>query len=415
MICVNKVRRARERKRNMTNSPGLLMISFDAVGDQDIDFLLTLPNFSALCSRGTLVREVSPIFVSNTYPTHATIQTGVLPKEHGVFDNDFQSPSIHISKWRFHVGNIRVKSLPDEATKAGKTVSSILFPVTGGANARFNFPEIPGHVPIWQRVWHTFHYGSAGFVASCLLRYGYLLRYFKTSQIDDFGTAAACGIIRRKRPDLVMVHLLDADDTKHRFGPRSSTSRKSLVRLDARLGKMMNAIGAAGLKDSMSILVFSDHNCCDVHTSIRPNRILRNYGISSKDAYFHCSQGSCFLRITNPQKTEQITDFVRKFLEMPGVDRLLTPDEMQQSGATPEYACGFSAASGYCFGRKQLGQHGYTLDRPNYYTFYAAAGKNIPQGEVKTGGSLLNICPLAVDLLEMEAWSMEGNNELFSR
>ena len=60
----------------MDSNAHLLMVSFDAVGSQDIDLLLTLPNFSPLCRRGTLVRDVSSVFVSNTYPTHTTIQTG---------------------------------------------------------------------------------------------------------------------------------------------------------------------------------------------------------------------------------------------------------------------------------------------------------------------------------------------------
>ena len=313
------------------------------------------------------------------------------------------------------MNNIRVKTLPEEVTRAGKTVCSILFPVTGGAKIKYNLPEIPGHVPVWQRIWDTFSYGSPGFVASSLLRKGYLLRYFKTSQIDDFAAAVAGSIIKRKQPDLVMVHFLDADVAKHRYGPYSAHSRASLVRLDRRLGKMMEAIEKAGLKESMSVMVFSDHNCRDVHTSIRPNFIRRSFGISDRDAYFHCSQGVCFLRFTDPKKKDEVAAFVKIFLENPGVDRLLTAVEMHESGAGTEFAYGFSAASGYSFGRKQLGQHGYSLDRDQYHTFYAVSGRHIPQGEVRTGGSLLNICPLAVDLLDLEPWSMDGKNEIFER
>jgi predicted AlkP superfamily pyrophosphatase or phosphodiesterase len=395
------------------DTPRLLMVSLDAVGDQDVDILMTLPNFSSLCSRGTLVRNVSSIFISNTYPTHTTIQTGVHPCRHGVFDNDFQSPCIKIEKWRFHVDNIRVKTLPEQATLAGKTVCSILFPVTGGAKIKYNFPEIPGHVPFWHRLWHTFRVGSAGFVASSMLRKGFLLRLLKTSHVDDFASSLAGSVIRRKKPDLVMVHLLDADVAKHHYGPHSPESRESLVRLDRRLGRMIASIEKAGLYDSMSVLVFSDHNCCDVHTSLRPNRVRRKHGISDQDAWFHCSQGCCFLRITNQEKKEEIAAFVQKFLALPAVERLLTEEEMHLSGADQEYAYGFAAAAGFCFGRKQLGQHGYTLDREQYHTFYVAAGRNIPQNRVQNSGRLLDICPLAVDLLGLETWDMEGVNAIF--
>src|SRR5665647_154879 len=158
----------------MTSNKRLLMVSFDAVGSQDIDVLLTLPNFASLCARGTLVREVSSVFVSNTYPTHTTIQTGVLPRTHGIMDNDFQEPSNKTEKWRFHVKNIRVRTLTDEAAKAGKTVCTVLYPVTGGSkNIRYNFVEIAGHIPVWQRIKYTVQYGSAGFELFSLLRYGH--------------------------------------------------------------------------------------------------------------------------------------------------------------------------------------------------------------------------------------------------
>lgn len=399
----------------MTSQHKLLMVSFDAVGDQDVDALLNMPNFSILCRSGTLVRRVSSIFISNTYPTHTTIQTGVLPEKHGIFDNDIQIPGNKYETWRFHVRNINpgIRTLPDEATKAGKSVCSILFPVTGGANIRYNFPEIPGHIPHYQRIHDTFAYGSGGFVLSSLLRYGYRLGRFHTSNIDDFATAVACGIIRKKKADLIMLHLLDADDNKHVFGPHSKESSSSLVRLDRRLGKLLEAIEVSGQSDTLSVLLFSDHNCCDVSETIRPNRLLREAGFSFLDAHFHSSHGACFLTVKNEKKRAEILQFAEELLTRKGVARRLSEEEMRVSGASKEYDLGFAASPGYSFGKKELGQHGFALDRENYYTFYAASGAAVPQGEVKDGGSLLNICPLAVDLLGLTPWEMDGKNELF--
>lgn len=400
----------------MTSTARLLMVSFDAVGSQDIDRLLTFPNFSALCRRGTLVRDVSSVFVSNTYPTHTTIQTGVLPGTHGIMDNDFQEPSNKTEKWRFHVKNIRVRTLTDEAAKAGKTVCTVLYPVTGGSKSiRYNFVEIAGHIPVWQRIKHTSQYGSTGFVLSSLLRFGHRMMSKKPEALDLFTTATACSAIERKKPDLTMVHLLMADLQKHHFGPNSPEAEEALHQLDNRLGELMASLQKAGLSDSTSIIVFSDHNCCAVHTAIKPNELLTKYGLSYSDAYFHSAGGCCFLRIYNQQKKAEISAFVQDSLLSPGFDRLLTAEEMYTSGADSEFAYGFAAGSGYCFGSFESGQHGYTLDRDQYYTFYLAAGGNVPVNEVRTGGSLLNICPLAVDLLELEPWPMEGENRIFKR
>ena len=392
------------------------MVSFDAVGSQDIDELLTLPNFASLCARGTLVREVSSVFVSNTYPTHTTIQTGVLPRTHGIIDNDFQEPSNKEERWRFHVKYIQARTLIDEAAKAGKTVCTVLYPVTGGSpNIRFNFVEIAGHLPALLRIGRMLRYGSTGYVMSAFLRFGRLMLTRDHAGLDLFTTAIACDTIRRRKPDLTMVHLLNADLEKHHFGPDSPEAWESLHQLDNRLGELIASLQKAGLYDTTSIIVFSDHNCCAVHTAIQPNELLIKYGLSYSDAYFHSAGGCCFLKINNQQKKSEIAAFVQDSLSNPGFARLLTAEEMYASGADDEFAYGFAAGSGYCFGSFETGQHGYTLDRDQYYTFYLAAGGKVPVNEVRTGGSLLNICPLAVDLLELEPWPMEGENRIFKR
>jgi len=400
----------------MTSNAHLLMVSFDAVGSQDLDLLLSFPNFSSLCRRGTLVRDVSSIFVSNTYPTHTTIQTGVLPRTHGIIDNDFQEPSGKGEKWRFEAKNILARTLTDEAAKAGKTICTVLYPVTGGSAAiRYNFVEIAGHVSPLRRIGRMLRYGSTGYVLSSLFRYGYLMFSAKAESLDIFTAAIACGTIEHKKPDLTMVHLLNADLEKHHFGPGSPQAMESLRHLDDRLGELLASVEKAGLSDSTSVIVFSDHNCCPVHTAIKPNEFLPKAGLTYSDAFFHTAGGCCFLKQYNPLRKDEIAAFVSRFLAEPFVSRLLTPDEMSESGADREFTYGFSASDGYCFGGFEAGQHGYTLDRDNYHTFYLAAGGKVPKDKAKTGGSLLNICPLAVDLLELEPWPMEGENLIFTK
>ena len=54
----------------------VIVISFDAVSKEDLDFLSKLPNFSKLIKEGSLIKNVESIYPSLTYPTHATIVTG---------------------------------------------------------------------------------------------------------------------------------------------------------------------------------------------------------------------------------------------------------------------------------------------------------------------------------------------------
>lgn len=72
----------------------VIVISFDAVSKEDLDFLSKLPNFSKLIKEGALIKNVESIYPSLTYPAHATIVTGKYPKNHGIINNtvlDFNS------------------------------------------------------------------------------------------------------------------------------------------------------------------------------------------------------------------------------------------------------------------------------------------------------------------------------------
>ncbi|MBN1891950.1 MAG: hypothetical protein JW780_04150, partial [Clostridiales bacterium] len=124
--------------------------------------------------------------------------------------------------------------------------------------------------------------------------------------------------------------------------------------------------------------------------------------------------GCCFLNIFRPDHRKEIDAFIERFRSIEGVARDLTEEEMRLSGADQEFAMGFAAAKGYTFGHYSKGQHGYPLDNDNYQVFYAAAGPGIPQGKTGKGGSLLDVCPLAIDTLELDRWPMDGENRIRS-
>ena len=144
----------------MKTKKRLLMISLDAVSSDDLVLLQEMPNFAALCKRGTLVRNVDSVFISNTYPAHTSIITGTQPCMHGVCDNVYFIPGRKPQKWRVNSQEIKVPTLYQKAKQAGKTIGSILYPVTGNAAIDWNFPEIAEkmgmikrfffHAAIWQ-------------------------------------------------------------------------------------------------------------------------------------------------------------------------------------------------------------------------------------------------------------------------
>jgi len=120
----------------------LLLISFDAVGDVFFDRMMARPNFRALAKRAAVRRGVDSVFVTNTYPVHTSVVTGVPPGVHGLTSNTEPFPVRH-AKWRYESKEIQAKTIWQMAAARGRKVAAVLWPVTGGAKEiRWNIPEL---------------------------------------------------------------------------------------------------------------------------------------------------------------------------------------------------------------------------------------------------------------------------------
>ncbi|MCO7124469.1 ectonucleotide pyrophosphatase/phosphodiesterase [Sporolactobacillus shoreicorticis] len=396
------------------------MVSLDAVSTTDINTLKKLPNFSRLASHGTLVRNVQSVFISNTYPCHSSIITGVHPDRHGLIENTMSQPGNSAPNWRRDAHSVKAPKLYDQAAEIGMDVCSIFYPVTCGAKIKWNFPEVPGKMGILKRAAAILKGGSSWFILSSLWRNRNYLKKIAEPYLDDFTTHIALDALSQKKPDLLLLHLLDADDHKHRFGPDSQEASDALIRLDARLGRLTDAAFQAWGEENTAILVFSDHGCLNVHTSIDPNDWLRADGLICRakdgsehyDAFFHNGGGTSFLKILNASAKEAVLQHFSDYLSLPSVKRKLSDEEMNVSGLNQEFLCGIEAADGYSFGEPVKGSHGYSLAHDDYQPFYLAAGPGIGKNEVTEGGCIVDICPLAADLLGIPLWSMDGKNRL---
>ena len=394
----------------------LIMVSLDAVESGDVDTLLRLPNFRRLCGRGTLVRKVDSVFVSNTYPAHTSIITGCYPYRHGIVENVYTRPGEPHPGWRCAAKEIRVPTLYQKAAQAGLTVCSVLYPVTEGAEGiRWNIPEIPDELGAFARLGRMWRGGSPFFLLRSLSAGLPELRARNISSLDEATTKILCGALRSRRPDLSLLHLLDVDNAKHRFGPGSAEALTALKRHDERLGRIMRAASRVYGEDGWGMIVFSDHGCLPVQHAEEPNDFLRGKGLiftrtgaERYDAFFHNAGGTVFLKVLNRARRDEIGRAAAEFETLPCVARRLDAQEMDQAGLSGQFAFGFEAAPGFCFGAKERGQHGYSLRHEGYHAFYAALGPGIAANRVLEGGCIVDICPLAARMLGLKPWEMDG-------
>lgn len=398
----------------------LIMASLDAVESEDVDMLLRQPNFHRLCGRGTLVRNVKSVFVSNTYPAHTSIVTGCYPCRHGIVGNVYPIPGDPNPGWRCSAKEIRVPTLYDKAAEAGLSVCSVLFPVTEGAKKiRWNIPEIPGKMSSFRRAARILKGGSPFFLLCSLAAGLPALKSFSAATLDDITVRAVCAAIHFHRPNFTLLHLVDVDDVKHRYGPGGTETLSALQRHDERLGRLIVAADRNFGENGWMMIVFSDHGCLPVQRADEPNDFLRKKGLifvqngmGHYDAFFYNAGGTTFLAVLNRDRSYEITRAAMEFEKLPCVARRLDAEEMEQAGLHNQFAFGFEAAPGFCFGEKERGQHGYSLRQKDYHAFYFAVGPGIAAGRKQKGGCIVDICPLAARLLGLSPWEMDGHDRL---
>lgn len=382
----------------------LLLISYDAVGDGLFETLFQYPNFQRLAKKAAIVRGAKTVFLSNTYPVHASVATGLPPGRHGLVNNTDPFPAKH-PKWRSEASKIRAKTLWQAAHERGLTTAAVLWPVTAGAKEiRWNIPEVMA-MPGRNQILTSLRAGSKWLQLKEYLRHGHLMEGIRQPQLDLFSAHCMADILREHSPDLALMHFTSYDSLCHENGLGGEAVNAAFDTLDFSLGLLLDAAGP-----DTTVLLFSDHSQLPAGEHMLPNELLADMGLLHKntageyvrgDCFVECCGGSAFLhpgRMTDGQ----LDTFRRKIVEQDGFSRFLTSEELAQCGRS-ELPLGFAAKPGYSYmpyPGYEKANHGYPLDADHYKVFYLAVG---PSFQVKSveGGSLLELAPLIASELDL--------------
>ena len=382
----------------------MLIVSFDAVGDSEFERLVKYPTVLAFSKQSAVFRNISSIFLSNTYPVHVSVATGVTPDVHGVISNTEPFPFLH-PVWNIREAGIRVKTLWQAAAEKGINTAAVLWPVTAFSKTiRYNIPEALAR-PGKSQLMTSLHAGSKFLQLKMFLRHRKLLNGINQPDLDNFSTACMADILREYNPGLALIHLTAYDTLCHQHGKGSDAINKAFESLDKNLAILLEAAG-----NSRDIIIFSDHSQINVHTILTPNSVLADMGLLHKSGgsyipgdsgcYIECCGGSAFFRAgqLSSHRVDELRESVR---QSEGFRRFLTHQEMLESGQK-DAAFGFCAKAGYCYeaySSKEKANHGYPLDMPDYTVFYMARGFDLEPGDATQGGSLLDIAPLVAKRL----------------
>lgn len=103
---------------------------------------LKIPNLRKMAEAGLWASAVTGVLPTVTYPSHATMLTGVAPARHGIVSNTTFDPlRKNFGGWYWYAEDIRTATLWQAVTDAGGDVLSVNWPVSVGASVRWNIPQ----------------------------------------------------------------------------------------------------------------------------------------------------------------------------------------------------------------------------------------------------------------------------------
>ena len=283
--------------RSLAAAPAeyVVMISLDGMPAYLVDDpKVSMPNLHALAKRGAHSVGMRVSNPSVTWPNHTTLVTGMQPRRHGVLANGVLvrgEPGIPVTidPRRDKSELVRTPTLFDVAHAAGLTTAAIQWPCTRNA------PTIDND---FQEFFHPdgLRYTTPGFLQE-MVEDGILpkdpdatYRSHSYPWFDYTWTSAACNLIAKHKPNLLLLHLLNCDTTHHQYGPQTQASYTAVAYADTCVGRVLAAIDAAGIGEKTVVFIVSDHGFATNEKAMLPNSLLRQEG---------------WLRATGPSKIEE--------------------------------------------------------------------------------------------------------------
>lgn len=389
----------------------VLLISIDGLQPADVIDAqkrgIDIPNIARFVTEGSYASGVRGVLPTVTYPSHATLLTGVSPAVHGIIGNtSFDPLQINQGGWYWYASDIKVATLWEAAAKAGLKTANVHWPVSVNAAAiTWNIPQI----------WRTGHGDDAklmkalatpGLIESLETTLGdYAPGIDETIAGDETRGRFAVELIARKKPDFATVYLTALDHEQHEHGPDTPQAHAILKRIDAVVGKLVAAQMAAH-PDSI-IAIASDHGFSKVDTEINLYRAFVDAGlitldttgkIKSWEASPWNSGGSSAIMLARPADNAlniKVANLLQSLKADPKnhIANIAGPVEIARMGGNPQasfyisfepnaYAGGFKGKDAPLVGPSgSKGTHGYFPDKPLMRSSFMLMGKGVAKGK----------------------------------
>jgi predicted AlkP superfamily pyrophosphatase or phosphodiesterase len=392
------------------------------------DLGLRVPNLEKLARDGTSADGMLGIFPTATYPSHTTLVTGVRPARHRVVANSVFAPGTADAPWYWFADSLAAVTMPQAAQAAGLVTAVSNWPALVGA------PYVTWHLPeIWSLGGDdatsrekTLQWATPGLVAEVERRFGaWTDDRFEWGRQDDRITDGAVYLIEAKRPDLLLVHLVEVDHVLHAAGRDAPAALRAFEAADRQIGRILAALERAGLRAATNVVVVGDHGFTNLHTEVRPNVELVALGLlepgggsrNTWRALARTSTAAAAVYLRDPSDAEARRRAYDRFVALAserysGVFQVLDRAALDAYGAFPDAIFGLACLPGYAFSGRDAGEflvparsrgmHGYRPEEPSMRAGFVACGPDFAPGRRVPEVRMLDVAPTLATVLGVD-------------
>jgi len=371
----------------------VLVVSIDGFGASELfeapSCIERAPTLRRLADEGAYSHGIGGVLPTITYPSHATIVTGTVPARHGIHDNQ------RGGDWIKQRAEIRADTLWDAARRAGRSVAIVTWPSTYGAQADWLVPEDLANRAVATadiRAGSTpglFDALAEATGAPQLLPFG---DAEAGAPLDAMTGRFAAEIVRRHRPELLLVHFLDYDHRMH-ASPWSAEACLALEKIDAWIEHILAAYRVAGLGDRTTVFIVSDHGFGKIERRVNPFTQLKEAGwarafpgLEPESALrVDFAGGSAAFYAASPEVADagRLEALRARFDKLHGESAWMMPrGRVRALGGSPDAVFVLCARPGFAFtvragGPSSGGAHGYCPDDARMNATFIASGYGV--------------------------------------
>lgn len=402
----------------------VLLITIDGLAASYLsDPQSPIPTLRKLMAEGAVAEGLRVSNPSVTWPNHTTLVTGVHPEKHSVLFNGVLTrlgpgELVTIDGKRDKSELVAVPTLYDQLHRAGYRTAGVNWPATRRApTLGDDFPDVPDQIShmtprLRAQLVH------AGILADAT---DATFRAQSAAARDQIWTGAAVHLLRTRRPNLLLFHLLITDTIQHRHGPHTPAAYTAVALADAHLAEILRTLTETGLRERTTIFITSDHGFERPTKLICPNVVFRKAGLARpgprQRAQALSEGGTAFVYLTSPETiSEDRAKVIELLREHEGIEEILKPESfpalhLPDPAKNPQMGdLILVAKEGYAFSNESFedesiteikfpaGSHGYLASNPKMNGVFVAWGRGIKPG-VKLG--IVDIIDVAPTIAEM--------------